>query len=243
MSDIVIFEGFGQVMAEVAWALAPLTLFFLVYQFFFIKLPRRKVLEVVVGMVLVFLGISFFLQGVHVGFMPAGTMMGSIMGALSFNWILVPVGFVLGFVVVFAEPAVQILNQQVEKVTGGSISSRVMLYTLSLGVGFSVALAMLRTLLGFSLWYILIPGYALVLLLIRYSSKTFTGLAFDAGGVATGPMTVTFILALAVGVATEIEGRDPLVEGFGMVALVALAPILSVMILGFLYNRKEKTNG
>jgi hypothetical protein len=89
----------------------------------------------------------------------------------------------------------------------------------------------------------LIPGYALVLLLIRYSSKTFTGLAFDAGGVATGPMTVTFILALAVGVATEIEGRDPLVEGFGMVALVALAPILSVMILGFLYNRKEKTNG
>lgn len=243
MSDIVIFAGFGHVLTEVAGALAPLTLFFIVFQFFYIKLSKRKVIEVVAGMSLVFLGISFFLQGVHVGFMPAGKMMGVIMGSLSFNWILVPVGFVLGFVVVFAEPAVQILNQQVEKVTGGSISSRVMLYTLSLGVGFSVALAMVRTLIGFSLWYILIPGYALVLFLIRYSSKTFTGLAFDAGGVATGPMTVTFILALAVGVATEIEGRDPLTEGFGMVALVALAPILSVMVLGFLYNRKGKTDG
>lgn len=242
MNGVVVFDGFGHVFAEVALALAPLTVFFVIFQFFFIKMPWRKLLEVVTGMVLVFLGISFFLQGVYVGFTPAGTEIGSILGALSHNWILIPIGFVLGFVVVFAEPAVQILNKEVEKATSGSIPGRILMLTLSFGVAFSVALAMLRTLVGFSLWYILIPGYALVLFLIRYSSKTFTALAFDAGGVATGPMTVTFILALAVGMAVEIEGRDPLLEGFGLVALVALAPILSVMLLGFLFNRKGTTH-
>lgn len=242
MNGVAIFEGFGHVLAEVALALAPLTVIFLVFQFIFIRMPWRKVLDVVKGMILVFLGISIFLQGVYVGFSPAGTAIGSILAALSYNWILIPIGFVLGFVVVAAEPAVQILNKEVEKVTSGSIPARVLALTLSFGVAFSVALAMLRTLVGFSLWYILIPGYALVLFLIRYSSKTFTALAFDAGGVATGPMTVTFILALAVGMAVEIEGRDPLLEGFGLVALVALAPILSVMILGFLFNRKGTTH-
>jgi len=242
MSGLKIFDGFAHVMAEVALALAPMTALFLVFQFFLIKMPWRKVLEAVLGVILVFFGISFFLQGVNVGFMPAGTEIGSILGSLSYNWILIPIGFVLGFVVIFAEPAVQILIKEVEKVTSGSIPGRVLLITLSFGVAFSVALALLRTLIGFSLWYIIIPGYALVLFLIRYSSKTFTALAFDAGGVATGPMTVTFIMALAVGLAMELEGRDPLTEGFGLVALVALAPILSVMILGFLFNRKESSH-
>ena len=115
-----------------------------------------------------------------------------------------------------------------------------MLYTLSIGVGVSIALAMLRILLGFSLWYYLIPGYGLVLILMLLVSKTFIAIAFDSGGVATGPMTVTFILAIAVGVASVIEGRDPLMDGFGMIAMVALAPILSVLLLGILYERKGR---
>jgi len=237
-----IFEGFLQVMAEVAMALLPLIIFFLLFQFFFLKLPLRKLLDMGKGMVLVFIGLSFFLQGVHVGFMPAGLAIGEIMGKLSYNWILVPIGFLIGFAVIFAEPAVRVMNSEVEKVSGGYIPARVLLYTVCIGVAVSVALAMLRTLTGISLWYFIIPGYALALFLTRYSSKTFTAIAFDSGGVATGPMTVTFIQYLAIGVASSLEGRDPMTEGFGLVTLVAMAPILSVLVLGFLYRREEKKN-
>src|SRR5690606_15427082 len=132
------------------------------------------------GMVLVFAGLSLFLQGVHVGFMPAGQSIGQILGSLSYNWILIPIGFAIGFVVVFAEPAVRVMNEEVEKVSGGYIPARVLLYTLSIGVAVSVALAMLRILAGIPLWYFIIPGYALALLLTRYSSKTFTAIAFDS---------------------------------------------------------------
>jgi len=243
MKNLVIFEGFGHVMLEVAWALIPLFIFFLIFQFFFLKLPFRKLGDIFKGMLLTFLGLSFFLQGVHVGFLPAGEVMGSILGKLSYNWILIPIGFILGFVATAAEPAVRILIQQVDKASGGYIPSRMLFYTLSIGVATSVALSMLRTLAGIPLWYFIIPGYFIALVMIRFSSKTFTAIAFDSGGVATGPMSVTFILALAVGVATQLEGRDPLLEGFGMIALVALAPIISVLTLGLLYNRKGKSDG
>lgn len=242
MSDLVIFAGFGHVLLEVGMALVPLVLFFLFFQIFYLKLPMRRVLDVCKGMILTFLGLSFFLQGVHVGFMPAGEIMGSILGELSYNWILVPIGFIMGFVATFAEPAVRVLNDEVEKASGGYIPARVLLITLSIGVAISVALGMLRILLGFSLWYLIIPGYALAFVMTRFSSKTFTAIAFDSGGVATGPMTATFILSLAVGVAGVLDGRDPLLEGFGLVALVALAPILSVLLLGLLFNREEKKN-
>ncbi|MEC2070921.1 DUF1538 domain-containing protein [Alkalihalophilus marmarensis] len=238
--SITIFEGFTEVLVEVFFALLPLLVFFLVFQFFFFKLEKEKIINIGKGMVLSFFGLALFLQGVHVGFFPAGELMGEVLGGLSYSWILIPIGFVLGFVATFAEPAVRILNEQVEKVSGGYISERVMLYTLSIGVGVSIALSMLRILVGFSLWYYIIPGYILAVILLFLSSNTFTAIAFDSGGVATGPMTVTFILAIAVGVATVTEGRDPLMDGFGMIALVALAPILSVLILGVLFERKGR---
>lgn len=236
--NVTIFEGFSEIVLEVALALLPLMIFFAVFQFFFLKLEKKRIVNIVKGMILSFIGLAFFLQGVHVGFFPAGEMMGEKLGELSFSWVLIPIGFVLGFVATFAEPAVRILNEQVEKVSGGYISEKVMLYTLSIGVGVSIALSMLRILVGFPLWYYIIPGYTLVIVLMFLTSKTFTAIAFDAGGVATGPMTVTFILAIAVGVASVTEGRDPLMDGFGMIALVALAPILSVLTLGVLYERK-----
>ncbi|OEF98189.1 DUF1538 domain-containing protein [Desulfuribacillus alkaliarsenatis] len=239
---IKIFEGFGHVLVEVSMALIPLLVLFLFFQFVFLKLPMKKVRDIFVGMALTFVGLAFFLQGVHVGFLPAGEMMGTIMGEMRYKWLLIPIGFVFGFVATYAEPAVRILNHEVEKVSGGYIPQKVLLYTLSIGVAVSVALSMVRILLGISLWYFVIPGYLLALLMIYFNDRTFTAVAFDSGGVATGPMTVTFIMAMAVGVATVTEGRDPLMDGFGMITLVALAPILAVLTLGALYGRKEKEN-
>ncbi|MFC0472990.1 DUF1538 domain-containing protein [Halalkalibacter kiskunsagensis] len=236
--NIIIFQGFGEVLLEVAMALLPLLIFFLVFQFMFLKLEKEKLLNIAKGMILSFCGLTLFLQGVHVGFFPAGEIMGENLGKMSSNWLLIPIGFVLGFVATFAEPAVRILNEQVEKVSGGYISEKVMLYTLSIGVGISIALSMLRILIGFPLWYFIIPGYMIVIFMTFLSSNRFTSIAFDSGGVATGPMTVTFILAIAVGVASVTEGRDPLMDGFGMIALVALTPILSVLILGVMYEKK-----
>ncbi len=237
--NLVILKGFPHVLLEVALALVPLLFFFLFFQIFFLKLPRAQIMNILKGAFLAFWGLAFFLQGVQVGFFPVGEKMGITLGALSNNWIMVPIGFVLGFVATFAEPAVRILNLEVERVSSGSIPQKVLLYTLSIGVAFSIALSMLRILTGWPLYYFIVPGYLAVLLLLRYSSPTFTAVAFDSGGVTTGPMTVTFILAIAVGAASVLEGRDPLLDGFGMIAMVALAPILSVLVLGLLFDRRK----
>lgn len=238
--NIQVFRGFSEIMEEVATALSPLFILFLLFQFIFLRLPWKKLIDIGVGFILTFFGLSFFLQGVHIGFLPIGELMGKSLGALSYSWVLIPIGFIIGFFAIYAEPAVTVLIRQVEKVSGGYIPQKVLLYTLSVGVGISIVLAMLRLLFGISLWYFIVPGYIIALIMVRFSSKTFTSIAFDSGGVATGPMTATFILALFVGIATQLEGRDPLLDGFGMVALVALAPIVSVLTLGILYSRKEK---
>lgn len=243
LSELVIFRGFGDVLLEVLLALVPLVIFFMMMQVFYLKLPMVRLKNILMGMVLTFIGLTLFLQGVHVGFEPAGRMMGMVMGDLPYRWVLIPIGFVLGFVATIAEPAIRILNHEVDKVSGGYIPQTILLYTLAIGVGLAIALAMARVLLGFPLIYVLLPGYVLVLLLTLFSTPTFTAVAFDSGGVATGPMTVTFIMAIALGVGEIIEGRDPLVDSFGMIALVALAPILSVLVLGFLYAYKERRNG
>mgnify|MGYP005750778427 FL=1 len=237
---MVVFEGFSHVLLEVTFALVPLIIFFLFFQLVYLKLPMKKLMNIGVGIIFTFIGLALFLQGVHVGFLPVGEMMGEKLGSLSNTWILLPVGFALGFVATFAEPAVRILNKEVEKVSGGYIPQKVLLYTLSIGVGISIALSMWRIIAGIPLLYFVIPGYLIALVMVFFSTNTFTSVAFDSGGVATGPMTVTFILALAVGVASVTEGRDPLMDGFGLIALVALAPIISVMTLGLLYGRKEK---
>ncbi|MEC5423982.1 DUF1538 domain-containing protein [Virgibacillus sp. C22-A2] len=238
--NLQIFHGFGGVLLEVANALLPLVILFVFFQFIFLKLPIRKMIDICIGFILAFLGLSFFLQGVHIGFMPFGELMGEKLGSIDYIWLLLPIGFILGFFAVYAEPAVSVLIQQVEKASAGYIPQKLLLYTLSIGVGLSIALSMIRIIFGFSLWYFILPGYILALIMVKYSSKTFTAIAFDSGGVATGPMTATFLLALFVGIASVTEGSDPLLDGFGMVALVALAPILSVLTLGILYSRKER---
>lgn len=239
---IKIFEGFSHVLLEVAYALIPLIILFLFFQFFLLKLDKDKLIKLFKGVVLTFMGLSLFLQGVHVGFLPVGQATGMSLAVKSYNWVIIPIGFMMGFVATFAEPAVRILNYEVERVSSGYIPRQIMLYTLSIGVGLAIAASMSRILIGFPLWYVILPGYLLALTLICFSDRTFVAVAFDSGGVATGPMTVTFIMAIAIGVASSIEGRDPLIDGFGMIALVALAPILTVLVLGFIYKRKEKEN-
>lgn len=236
---IQVFAGFSHVLLEVGIALLPLLGFFLFFQFFVLRLPAPQFFNILKGLIPTFLGLALFLQGVKIGFFPVGTEMGGVLARMEHNWLLIPIGFILGFVATFAEPAVRILNIEVEKASSGSIPQKIMLYALSIGVAISIALSMTRILLGIPLWYFIIPGYLLALLLIRFSSKTFTAIAFDSGGVATGPMTVTFIMAISVGAAATMEGRDPLLDGFGMIALVALAPIISVLILGFLFKRSQ----
>lgn len=238
--NIHIWQGFGGILMEVIYALLPLLLLFIFFQFFLLKLPVKRLIDIGIGFLLAFLGLSLFLQGVHIGFLPIGEMIGESLGSLNKRWILLMIGFVIGFFAIYAEPAVNVLIKQVDKVSSGYIPRKVLLYTLSTGVGVAVSLSMIRIIYGISIWYFLLPGYLLGFILIKFSSKTFTAIAFDSGGVATGPMTATFILALFVGLATAMEGRDPLLEGFGMVALVALAPIIAVLTLGTLYSRKEK---
>lgn len=233
-----VFEGFAEILKEVSFALVPLILFFMLFQVFMLHLPRKRIFQIILGFALTFFGMAFFLQGVHIGFFPIGDLMGQTLGRSDNIWLVIPIGFVLGFAATFAEPAVSIVNAEIDRVTGGYISEKMMLYTVSTGVGISVALSMFRILYGISLWYFLVPGYVLALTLTFFSSKTFIAIAFDSGGVATGPMTVTFISAMSVGIATATEGRDPLTDGFGLIALVALTPIIAVLIVGLIFTRK-----
>lgn len=237
-----IFEGFGSLMVEVTFALLPLLLFFLLFQMIFLKMDKEKLIKILLGFGFSYIGLVLFLQGVHIGFMPVGEKMGEVLGEMTHDWIIIPIGFVLGLVATIAEPAVRVLNKEVADVTDGYISKKAMLITLSLGVGVAVALSMIRIQYNFSIWYYLIPGYLIVFALMFFTKKKFINIAFDSGGVATGPMTVTFILSLAVGAASVTEGSDPLTDGFGMIALVALAPIISVLILGIIYKKEVEEN-
>ncbi len=221
---------------EVALALLPIAMIFLAYQVFFAKMPRRQFMRMIVGIAYTFVGLVLFLVGVEVGFEPAGTEMGEAIGSGAFKWALIPVGLTLGFVIVFAEPAVAVLNQQIETVSDGAISGKLMMGVLCAAMAVAVALGMIRVLTGLSIWWILIPGYTLALILMKFSPNIFTAIAFDSGGVSSGPMTATFLLPFAVGAAGAIPGRDALTDAFGMVAMVAMMPLIAIQILGVAYQ-------
>ena len=234
-----VFEGFSTVLLDSVYALLPLFIILAVVQAS-LRLERELFVNALVGFVFTFMGIAFFLQGVHIGFMPLGERIGYELGKSPNIWILSIIGFMLGFAATYAEPAVRVMTYEVNKVTSGTIPEKVLLLALSFGVAGSVCLSMSRVYYGFSLWPVLLVGYALVFFLSFQSKEQFVAVAFDSGGVATGPMTVTFVLAVTVGFATVLEGRDPVVDGFGLISLVALAPIITVLLLGQFYKREEK---
>ena len=240
MNQVAIFDGLLEIVFQVTIAILPLALLFVFFQIVYLKLPRPEVINMVKGVIVSFFGIILFLQGVHVGFLPVGELLGADLVTTIGKWVVIPIGFILGAVVTSAEPAVRVLSQEVQKVSSGFIPETILLITLAFGVGLSVALAMIRIIYAIPLMYLLLPGYGLALILMFFTKANFVSIAFDSGGVTTGPMTVTFIMAFAVGVASAIGGRDPLIEGFGMIALIALTPILAVLILGVLFGREDQ---
>jgi hypothetical protein len=242
VSEIFIAENFLSLLLEILQALAPIFVIFILFQLFVLKLSRTSLFNILKGFLFTYIGLVLFLYGVQIGFMPTGRYIGEVIGASAHRWILVPIGFLLGFVVTIVEPAVRILCAQIDESSSGYIKEKTMLYTLSIGVAAAVALAMAKTVFGISLIYILIPGYLIAFILAFIAGPSFTSVAFDSGGVATGPMTVTFILSISIGAANIMEGRDTILHGFGLVSIVALAPIIAVLIFGIIYQKKGENN-
>lgn len=226
-----------EVTHEVAMALGPLALLFLLFRLFLIRLSRRQTLRMVMGLIYTFIGVILFFLGVKGGFMPTGDALGALLSAPENRFLLIPVALVLGAVVVCAEPAVWILTEQVEQVSGGAIRRRLMLIALSAGVSLAVGIAMYRVMTGTSLWFFLIPGYAAAMLLMRLCPRMFTAIAFDSGGVASGPMASTFILAFMLGVSKGVGG-NPAVDAFGCIAMIAMTPLIAIQLLGIVFSRK-----
>lgn len=231
-------------LSESSLALLPLVVIFVVSGFFFARLSKREWRRISFGFLYSFLGLFLFFVGVDAGFMEVGQRIGTAMAVPTALPALVGVAFLLGVVTILAEPAVHVLTQQIEEVTGGYVKRKAVLVALSLGMGIAMGLSMLRIAVpGIQLWHYLLPGYLLALALTFVVPKLFVGIAFDAGGVATGPMTATFILAFTNGVAHAWQGADLLVDGFGMIAMVALMPILTLELLGLLFKMKTYKKG
>lgn len=232
------------IVRDVAIALAPLTAVFLISQGLWFHMPARSLSRILKGLVYTFFGLVTFMLGVNAGFMDVGTIVGNRVASLDAKWIVVAVGFVLGMVVVLAEPAVYVLTRQVEEVTSGYVKRKLVLAALSLGIGIAVALSMVRIVIPeVKLWHFLLPGYVISLALAFVVPNLFVGVAFDAGGVASGPMTATFILAFAHGAADAVEGASVMIDGFGVIAMVAMMPLIALQLLGLIFKVKSAKGG
>ncbi len=227
---------------EVAVCLAPIAAFFAVFQAVSLRLSRKKVLKILVGLLYTDVGLVLFLTGANVGFLPAGSFLGRQIAGLSCRWILIPIGMLMGWFIVQAEPAVHVLNKQVEEITSGAIPGRAMSASLSVGVAVSIGLAMVRVLTGVSILWFLVPGYLAAVALSFFAPRIFTAIAFDSGGVASGPMTATFLLPFAMG-ACDALGGNIVTDAFGVVAMVAMTPLLTIQALGLIYKLRLDRRG
>ena len=227
------------VVLDVLQALLPVIAFFLLFQYLYLKYPWVTLKRILFGVAVTGVGMVLFLGGVFLGFMPIARSMGEYLALNYDNWVIIAFGFLMGFLATYAEPAVRVLCKQVETSSGGFISSKLILWTLSFGVAALVALGMARILYDIDFRTIIVIGYSLALLMMFFSEAQYVAIAFDAGGVATGPMAVSIIMTMAVGIASGAEGGNPIVDGFGIIALIALAPILFISALGVILTRKE----
>lgn len=235
---------FPILLRESVITLLPLLILFLLFNYKSFKLDSFHRNRILKGLLYTYLGLTLFLVGVNAGFMEVGRIMGRGIAELDQAWVLPLVGFILGMVVVLAEPAVYVLTEQVEEVTAGHIRRKIILAALSLGIAFAVSMSMLRIMIpGLKLWHFLLPGFALAIFLSYRVPPIFVGIAFDSGGVASGPMTATFILAFAQGAAGAIPTANILVDGFGVIAMVAMMPLVAIQLLGLMFNVKAKKGG
>lgn len=227
-------------MLEVAMALLPIFVFFLLFQVFSLRLRKLPLTKIVMGVGYTFLGLVLFLTGVNVGFSPLGYVLGKELVTSGLSALLIPLAMLMGWFIIDAEPAVHILNKQVEELTSGAISAKAMGLSLSVAVALANGLAMVRVLTGLPILYFLLPGYAVALGLSFFVPRTFTAIAFDSGGVASGPLTATFMLPLAMGACTTLGG-NVMTDAFGLVALVAMMPLITVQVMGGIYVLKSRT--
>lgn len=232
-------EGLPYYMKEMLISLLPIILFFFIFQIVSLHLHKKTLVKIIIGIIYTYIGLVLFLTGVNVGFMPAGNYLGQVIAGLSYPWIIVPIGMLIGYFIVKAEPAVYVLTEQVEELTSGAISAKAMGMSLSIGVAFSLGLAMVRVLTGISILWFLLPGYAVAIGLTFFVPKIFTAIAFDSGGVASGPMTATFLLPFSMG-ACEALGGNVVTDAFGVVAMVAMTPLITIQILGLIYQIQEQ---
>lgn len=247
ISDSIIapfIHEFPKVGIEIIIALLPILILFLVFQRISFKLPKRAVRKILFGVLFTFIGLVIFLVGVNAGFMDVGSVIGYSIATLDSKKYVILVGFILGVVTILAEPAVYVLTHQIERVTSGYVKRSVVMFTLAIGVGIAVALSVIRILIPeLQLWQYLLPGYIISIALSYFAPKLFVGIAFDSGGVASGPMTATFILAYTQGAAEAVEGANVLVDGFGVIAMVAMTPLIALQILGLIFKIKSKKGG
>ena len=231
-------RGFGDYAAEVAIALSPIVAFFILFQIAARVFRKRQIVRIIIGFVYTFVGLAIFLTGANVGFMPVGRLVGQGLAELWGGWLLIPVGMIIGYFVVAAEPAVHVLNKQVERMSAGAISASAMMKGLCVGVCISIGLAMVRILTGLNIMWVLIPGYVIALVLTFFTPPIFTGIAFDSGGVASGAMVSSFVLPLAIGACSVLDPVAIMTQAYGCVAFVALTPLITIHILGIAYKRK-----
>lgn len=230
-------QGLPLYAREVLLSLVPILWVFLIFQWLTHRYHGLQIKRIIVGFGDTYIGLVLFLCGANVGFAPVGAYLGKELAGLSLRWILIPIGALIGYYIVKAEPAIQVLNHQVEAVTNGAISVKMMNRCMQIGVAASVGLAMLRVLTGISIQWFVIPGYIIALVLSRMVPDIFIGIAFDSGGVASGPMTSTFLLPLSIGVC-EALGGNLMTDAFGVVALVALTPLIAIQLMGLVYKLK-----
>ena len=232
-------HAFPEYLKEVTLALLPIVVFFLIFQIVSLRLRKLPFLRVMVGILYTYAGLVLFLTGVNVGFSPVGYALGAALTEGWKLWLLIPLAMLMGWFIINAEPAVHILNRQVEDLSAGAISARAMGMSLSIAVSAAGGLAMLRVITGVSIMYFLVPGYFIALALSFFVPRTFTAIAFDSGGVASGPLTATFMLPFAMG-ACEALGGNVMTDAFGLVALVAMMPLITVQVMGAIYVVKSK---
>ncbi|MFS8501864.1 MAG: DUF1538 domain-containing protein [Caldicoprobacter sp.] len=234
-------EELPKVTRDVFLALLPILLTLFIFQIFSSGFSRRAFRKVLMGLLFAFVGLVLFMDGVNAGFMDVGSIVGYRVAMLDNKAYILIIGFILGFVTVLAEPAVHVLMHQIEDATSGYIKRSLVMVALSLGIGVAVALSVLRVLVpGIQLWHYLLPSYIIAIALMYFVPELFIGIAFDSGGVASGPMTATFILAFIQGAAEAVEGANVLVDGFGMIAMVASMPLIALQILGLVYKVKSR---
>ncbi|MDL2217924.1 DUF1538 domain-containing protein [Christensenellaceae bacterium OttesenSCG-928-M15] len=232
-------HGLPEYVKEVALAILPIVLMFGVFQIATKRFQKKQLMKMVFGLLYTYVGLVLFLTGVNVGFMPVGHYIGGLLAGSKYIYLLVPIGMIIGYFIVEAEPAVHVLKKQVEELSNGAISQKTLQKSLSVGVACAVGISMIRVIWQIPIFYFLIPGYIIALGLAFFVPKFFTAVAFDSGGVASGPMTATFLLPFAMG-ATQALGGNILTDTFGVVAMVAMTPLIAIQVLGFISVRKQK---